>query len=115
MLKLMNNQAFASILEVIVSSIIFMTAAVGFFSAVSMLRPQAADSTQKLAALYVGKRVMDDLRSQVYGNLWNHPSSGLRPGVLFTQTIGVYTVNYIVTNVPGMPLRRLDMNIQFPD
>jgi len=115
MTKTLNKMGFASILEVIVSSIIFMIAAVGFFSSVSMLRPQATDSTKKLLALHTAKQVVDDLRAQVYGNMWTNAGSPLRPGVLHQRTIGAYTINYILTDVPGMPLRQMVLNIQYPD
>ena len=115
MKRLLNNNGFASILEVIVSSIIFMTAAVGFFTSVSMMRPQSNDSTKKLAALYAGRSVAEELRGEVYGNLWNHSSSNLRPGVLHTRSVGIYTINYILTDDPNLSMRRLDMNIYYPD
>ena len=113
MIKNINQEGFASILEVIVASIIFMTTAVGFFSAMTMLRPQGANSTKKLQALYVGKQVADKLRAQVYGNLWIggalDPAGGTR-----SQTIGAYTVNYTVTDVNPY-LRRLDMTVEYPN
>jgi hypothetical protein len=121
MRHLTNNKGLASILEVIVSSIIFMTAAIGFFSSVSMLTPTATDSAKKLRALHAAKSVVDDLRAEVYGNLWTHASSPLRPNVVHQRTVGVYSINYILTDVPNITnggvsmLRRMDMNVLYPN
>ena len=116
MYRMLNDKGFASILEVIVSSIIFMTAAVGFFSSVSMISPQGGSSTKKLEALYVGKQVAESLRSQVYGNIWAASADGpLDPYTKVSQTIGDFTVNYMLYDVPGMQLRRMIMNITYPD
>lgn len=122
MLKLLKNEGFASILEVIVASVIFVVTALGVFSSIAMVRSQGGGSTQTLEALYIGKRVMDDLRAQVYGNLW--AAGPLSPGGNpYTQTVTVgartYTVTYNMVDVPGVAygayslLRRMDMMVQY--
>jgi len=120
MLKLLRQEGFASILEVIVASVIFVVTALGAFSSIAMLRSQGGGSTRELEALYIGKRVMDDLRGQVYGNLWaSGPLSTV--GNPYTQTITVgartYTVTYSMVDTQvssGYPwTRRMDMTVQY--
>ena len=113
MLRLLKKDGFASIVEVVVASVIFVISAIGIFSSLAMLRPQGTASTKKLAALYAGKQVMDDLRGQVYGNMWTNPASPLYPSATISQTISSYTVSYYTVDVPGLQLRKMMMNVQY--
>ncbi|HLF18511.1 MAG TPA: hypothetical protein VI749_06405 [Candidatus Omnitrophota bacterium] len=114
MLKILKKEGFASIVEVIVASIIFLVTAFGIFAAISMLRPQGTTSIKRLEAVLAGKRVIDEIRADVYGNLWAS-GSPLDTGTLYTQTIGSVTVNYYTADVPNLPLRKLYMNVSYPD
>ena len=122
MLKLLKNEGFASIVEVIVASVIFVITALGAFSSIAMMRSQGGGSTEALEAVYAGKFVMDDLRAQVYGNLW--AGGVLSPtGNPYTQSVTVgaktYTVTYNMVDVPGHNygayslLRRMDMQVTY--
>ena len=116
MLKLLRKEGFASIIEVIVASVIFIFTALGAFSSIAMLRSQGGGSTKSLEALYIGKRVIDDLRAQVYGNMW--AGGPLSPsGNPYSQTITVgprtYTVTYNMVDIPNLWVRRLDMIVSY--
>ncbi|OGX37482.1 MAG: hypothetical protein A3C36_06325 [Omnitrophica WOR_2 bacterium RIFCSPHIGHO2_02_FULL_52_10] len=112
----LQKKGFASITEVIVASIIFVLAAAGILSTLSMLRPQGSGSTQKIEAAYLGKGIMDDLRKDVDAATWNNPNSRLAAGVHNLGQSNGYTVSYTVTQLPPPSnARRLDMTITWPD
>lgn len=115
MLKVLRKQGFSSLVEVIVTAIIFALAAFGILTTVSILKPQGASSSRRLQAAYLGKQVIEDLRSSVDARTWNNASGPLAPGVLHNTTIGNFSINYILEDVPGLNLRKLTMNIHFPD
>jgi len=115
MLKILKQEGFASLVEIIISSIIFIIAAFGIFSSISMLRPQGNLSTKRLEAAYIGKGIIDQLHAHLMGNTWDDPTMNLYPGVVHSQTIGEFTVNYFTEDVPGLGLRKLHMNIEYPD
>lgn len=115
MFKLLKQGGFASIMEVIVSSIIFIIAAFGIFSSISMIRPHGAESSKKLEAAYIGREVIDDIRGQVDARTWDQPSSLLATGVNRAETIGDFNVTWRLEDVPGMNLRKLEMKVEYPD
>ncbi|MCA9408552.1 MAG: hypothetical protein KC733_07675, partial [Candidatus Omnitrophica bacterium] len=112
---------FASILEVIITSIIFLIAAYGVLNTISMLRPNSAESARKLEAAYIGKQIIEDLRNNIDASIWVS-GSNLDVGI-YNQTVAgtytTYTVNYVISEVPGYPAgegpRQLIMNITYPD
>jgi len=55
MLKVLKQNGFASIVEVIVTAVVFTVAAFGILTTVSMLRPQGMESYRKLEAAYHAK------------------------------------------------------------
>ena len=111
MLKnLKEKKGFASVIEVIITAIIFTFAAVGIFTALSSLRPHGADSARRLEAAYVGKQVVEELRSQVDARTWSDANSLLSPGP-HSRTVGHYTINYYISDVPGLELREMQMNV----
>jgi len=97
--KQLKNEGIASITEVIVTSVIFVIAAAGILSSVSMLRPQRQGSPRKLEAVYYGKGVIDELRTSVDAATWN--TGPLRTGVDFIRANGNFTANYSLTDVPN--------------
>jgi Tfp pilus assembly protein PilV len=112
MLRTLQKEGFASLLEVVISSIIFVIAAFGILTTISMLRPHGTASVERLEAAYIGKQVIDELRAQVDSRMWNNANSLLAPGT-HVRTIGNYTVTYSVSNIPGLNVRELTMNITF--
>lgn len=112
----LQENGFASITEVIVTSIIFVLAAAGIMSTLAMLRPQGGGSTQKIEAAYLGKGIMDDLRKDVDAATWNDANSRLAPGPHNLGQINGFTVSYTVTQLPSPSnVRRLDMTVSWPD
>ena len=105
----------ASIVEIIVTSVVFIIAAGGILSTVAMFRPQGKEAALKIEAAYIGKGIIDDLRQQVNAEQWYNLSymSGLSVGS-YSNTIGIYTIDYEITQ-PDSSYRKLTMNITFPD
>ena len=109
-------------MEVIVTSVIFAIAAISIFSTISMLKTSQQNvdpsSTGRLAAAYVGERVLKDLHSQLDPQLWRDNTGDLAADVMHTNTIGGYTVNWYLTDVPGdfpagLAPRKLMMNVYY--
>jgi len=119
MLKVLRQQAFASIIEVIVTAVIFLIAAVGIMTTLSMLRPHGMESYKKLEAVYIAKNFIDTLRGEVQANSWIDNTGNLATGVLHSEVVGGYTINWILVEPPGFPAgmapRQMFMNIQYPD
>ena len=113
MLKILKKQGFASLIEVLVTTVIFALAAIGILSTVSMLRPKGMTSARDLKAAYIGKQVMEDLRKDVDAQTWNSTTSNLYWGS-HTQQINEYNVTYTVSPTPGSDVRQVTMNITYP-
>ena len=111
MLKILKKQGFASFVEVLVTSVIFVVAALGIFTTISMLRPRAMDSAERIEAAYAGKSVLDRLRAYVDQRSWNEVNSLLAPGVIRSSVVGNYIVNWYLEDVPGLGIRQLYMNV----
>lgn len=106
-----KKKGFASIIEVIITSVIFVIGAVAILSTVSQFRPHGQESSQKMEAAYIGKGIIDDLRQQVSAEDWDTGNLALGP---YGFVIGDYTINYTITE-PITDLRHLTMNITWPD
>ena len=116
MLRCLQKNGFASITEIIVTSVIFVLAAAGIMSTLAMLRPQGGGSRQKIVAAYLGKGILDDLRQDVDAATWNNPNSRLAPGTHNLGQINGYTVSYTITQLPAPENgRRLDMTVSWPN
>ncbi|VAX34811.1 hypothetical protein MNBD_UNCLBAC01-1575 [hydrothermal vent metagenome] len=109
-----------SILEVIISAVIFVIAVAGVLSSVSMLRPKGGASSKKLEATYTGKSIIDQLRSEVDAGTWD--TGNLQVGVDYTRTVGSHTVNYYLVDVPSgctsgvdCAARQMFMNIYYTE
>lgn len=118
MLRELKNEGFASIVEVIVTSVVFVIAAFGVLSTITMFKPHSEESSRTMEAAYIGKGIIDDLRQQVSAEDWNVPGSVLWPDTYSTTIVtdpgGInYTIDYVITDV-GLA-RRLTMTITWPD
>ena len=114
MLKHLKSEGFASMTEVIIAAIIFAIAAAGVFTLLSTFRVQGRQSTHRLEAAYVGKSVIENLRSSVSAENWNDPNSSLAVGS-HQQAVGNFQIDYTLTDVPDLGVRRLTMNVTYPD
>ena len=117
-----NNQGFASIVEVIVTSIIFIITAVGMMATISTVKTPSTGSTKKLECTYRAKGFAQQLRQYVDGSTWDTGygygySSLLSIGSYGTTTFGDCTIDYEIfdSDVTGLEMRRLVMNIEWPD
>jgi type II secretory pathway pseudopilin PulG len=116
MLKLKNKKGFASIVEVIITSIIFIIASVGIFATLSTLGTEGARSQQKLEALYAGKSVLDELRSSMNTTVWT--SGDLATGNTHRKNVYLgggqfYDVNWITQDIPGLNVREVTLNVNY--
>ena len=121
MFKILKEKGFASVLEVIVTAVIFMLAAFGMISSVWMLRPHNLEVSREVEASYHAKNMMDFLRAQVDATAWEANTGPLATGVVHTNTIGDYTVNWYLDEVnptaypAGLAPRKLWLNVYYPD
>lgn len=121
MLKILKQKGFASVLEVIVTAVIFMVAAFGIMTTVSMLRPHNLKVSREIEASYYAKNMMDYLRGQVDAIPWEANTGPLSIGIMHSNIIGDYTINWSLREVnpaayePGLAPRKLSMNIYYPD
>lgn len=100
--------------EVVVTSIIFIIASFGIFTTITALRPQASQSSTKLEAFYIGKQTSDELRAQVDARVWDDGVNPLTPGTI-KQSVGDFNITYTVTDVPSIQARKLEMTIDYQD
>jgi len=103
MLKISKNAGFASFVEIIMTTGIFLITAVGIYSTIAMISPKSASSTRKLEAAYAGKTVIDRLSSQVTAESWVTPlpTGNFVPGHNYTIPIGSFIVTYNFEIPPG--------------
>jgi prepilin-type N-terminal cleavage/methylation domain-containing protein len=103
--------------EVIVATLIFSLAMAGVFASISELRQPAVESTQEVTAAFIGKRILEDLRSQVNAQSWDTAGSDLELG---THTgpgpflIGgrSYTSTYtVIADLNGTSARQVILNV----
>ena len=120
--KIKSQSGFSSLIEVTVTAVVFAIAVFGLMASMTMLQPDAVVSSKRLEAAYIGKSIIDNFRSDVNAESWYFGNSDdpLNPdGGSQTRTItrgGIdYDITYEIITVPGMDLRKLTMNIEYPD
>ncbi len=113
MLHDLKEKGFASIVEVIVTSVIVVIAVAGISTTVSMLKPHGSNSSRKIEAAYIGRGIIDNLRQQISATGWNDPDSNLALGT-YNFVVDSYSVNYMISS-PMADIRQLTMNITWPD
>ena len=114
MLKYINKRAFASIVEVVITAIIFMLAATGMYSSISNLRPETEISSEKLAAAYEAQALLSELRTEVAAPTWD--TGNLQVGshnavaAPYTFVWEVENANYLGTAIPA---RKLTLTVTY--
>lgn len=103
-----------TIVEVVVAALIFAITVAGAMGAVSSLRAPAAASKEDITAAFIGKQVLEDLRSAVDAETW--ASGDLSNGVhtLANMTVGgvTYTPTYTVSDDPsGTQAKKVDLTV----
>ncbi len=112
-----RSQAGFSFTEVLVAAMIFAVASAGAILAMTAVRRPAADSAEAISAAYVGKRVLDGLRSKVSATDWDSGALSLGTHDLpNVATVGGVTYNavYVVeddTALGGTGGRRVTLNV----
>lgn len=114
-MKLNTQSGFASALEVVISSVFFVTAGLAIMTSLSMLRPEANSSLNRLEASYAARDFVGELRSSVSAQSWNDSSGDYTPNVVHQRTFGSYQLNYILTDTGSGNARFLEMNIVVPE
>ncbi len=113
MLRDLKENGLASIVEVVITAVVFIIAAAGIISTVTLFKPVGRGSSRKIEAAYIGKGVIDELRQQISAEDWADPNSNLAVGTYNTAISG-YDITYTISE-PITGLRHLTMNINFPD
>jgi prepilin-type N-terminal cleavage/methylation domain-containing protein len=110
-----KNEGF-TVVEVIVASVIFALTAAGIFATVSALNQPATESSEEVTAVFLGKRILEDLRKDVDATTWTggplDPANS--PYTMNAVVVdGVtYTPVYSVMNDPnGTSARKVTLNI----
>ncbi len=103
MLKISKNAGFASFVEIVMTTGIFLITAVGIYSTIAMISPKSASSTRKLEAAYAGKTVIERLSSQVTAESWATPlpTGNYVVGHNYTVPVGSFQVRYNFEIPPG--------------
>jgi len=70
-LRTINQTCGFTITEVVISAVIFSLVVAGVFMSISLLKKPTVDSTEAMTAAFLGKRVLDDLRTKVDGETWD--------------------------------------------
>jgi type II secretory pathway pseudopilin PulG len=113
-----SNQGFASIVEVVVTSIIFIIATAGILSTVSMLQPHSTESSKKIEAAYLAKGILDEWRTAVLATPGSPPGSNWGPpldqpaGTYPLPPFGDYAISYTIEDDNPIPnVRKVTMTV----
>jgi len=115
MLKKIKNTGFASIVEIVVTAVIFTITSFGILVTITAFRDKGGTSSRRLDAAYAAKGLLDEWRFEVNHTAWISGTGPLAPGGPYTITSGIFTIDYLVTDIPGSEVRRVDMNVIYPD
>jgi len=100
-----------TIVEVVVSALIFSIAAAGIIAMVSNLRPAATISVDEVGASLCAKQIMERLRSAVDARTYDTGNLSLGS---YSETCGKYTVDWDIYDEPGVG-RQIKMNVDWAD
>lgn len=117
--KIFSKDGFTMV-EIIISALIFALAAAGIFATVSVLNQPVAETSDEVSAAFLGKQVLEDLRKQVGESTWDsgtlNPIGGNGYGVYYSpspiEIDGVnYSWSYVVTQDPNTGARNVDLTV----
>ncbi|MBF0478158.1 MAG: hypothetical protein HQL26_01620 [Candidatus Omnitrophica bacterium] len=119
MLKSVKRRGAASMVEVVITAVIFLIAAAGIMATTTMLRPKVTQSSSETRCLYAAKYILATFRTSIDATIWNDNSNPLKPSG--THTI-VYnadsntscTINYYVVD-DSSKARNIYMNVSWPN
>ncbi|MBF0531808.1 MAG: hypothetical protein HQL23_01790 [Candidatus Omnitrophica bacterium] len=115
-----KNSGFASLLEVVVTSVLVVIAAAGILTTISFTRPVAGDAAKRLEAVYAGRKILQRLNDDVNASTWGKAGNQLTPlggGNTYTETVTVngrqYVVNWTASD-EGTNLRKVVLTVHIP-
>ena len=113
-----NNKSGFTLIEVIVSGVILLIGVTGTLMMASSFVPKTKDSGEEIAASFIAKQILDDLRTKITPGQWATGGSlelGSHPAVYSTTINGVtYTAGYDVQPDPtGSGARKVVMTIDW--
>lgn len=108
--SLKTKQDGFSIIEVIISAIIFSIATVGLFTAISLTRHQATGSTDDVEGLFYARQKIDELSAMVSADQWQNTTSPIYPGT-YNETFGSVYLEWTITDNPQSGGRDISMTM----
>ena len=114
---LRNHKGLASLMEILVASLIFIIAVFGVVSSISLLTPHSEDASKRLRAAYLAKDFLDELRGSITVDAWNNALGNLALGSHAPQQVTIdgvtYTVNWTVASAAGGLLRQITIQVTY--
>ena len=108
-----QNNGF-TIVEVVVAALIFAITVAGAFGAISALRGPAMSSKEDLTASFIGKQVLEDLRTAVDAETWATGDLTNGAHTLANVTVNgvIFSPSYTVSDDPGgTQAKKVDLTI----
>jgi len=104
-----------SLIEVLISAVLFSIAALGMFSTLSMMRVSSDVSDKRLGAAYFGRQCLEQLRAKVDQRAFSGAdyTNELSLGVhnCPVDPNGVYSATYTVTEDATTKARKVNLSV----
>jgi len=104
-----------SLIEVVISAVLFSIAALGMFSTLSMMRVSSDVSDKRLGAAYFGKQCLEQLRAKVDQRAYNGTDYtnelSLGPHNCPGPADPVYTGTYTVSEDATTKARKVNLSV----
>lgn len=115
--SLAKNIGFTMV-EIVVSILIFALSIAGLLSAISSLNRPAVESFEEVQAAYIGKQLFEEFKQGIDASTWNQPNSILNPTAAPVQTQItrqgiVFTTSYTITDDVTVGGRWMDLTIRW--
>ena len=106
-----------SLVEVVVSTVIFMIVAVGTFSVFSMTRQMSVASDKEIEAAQQGRELLEELRAQVDARTWANFGGLTCDGSWSAWGLDFdgIPIRYRCTNLESGNLRRVDLQLNWAE
>lgn len=116
-MKLFQNKAL-TLIEIIVSSLIFSAILTGFLSVVVSIRRLNREMFHRLQAINLARGVLEELCEEVREDTWD--SGGLSVGLHDKGTVAIldqidYSAKYSVSSGPGGEIRKVRLDIEWEE
>ncbi len=115
------NQRGVSLVEILISAVIFSIAALGMFSTLSMMRVSSDVSDKRLGAAYFGRQCLEQLRAKVDQRAYDQVSGDFTNDLSLgnhncpDDPNGVYTATYTVTIDPTNQSRKVAVTVSWDE